>query len=233
MVEFAGWEMPLSYTGITDEHSKCRSSGGFFDVSHMGRLKFGGPDAARLLSRTTTRDADAIQPGVSRYGFVTNVDGGTMDDIIVARLPDGSLSMVCNASNRDKVVRHFRKVRDDEGLHAEIHDTTELTAMIALQGPKVIETMASHVGEQAASLKKFGCMTGKLAGLPIELYRSGYTGEDGYEIVMSRDGAHVFADMVGDWLTGGPIYACGLGARDTLRIEAALPLVRARARGRH
>ena len=224
MVDFAGWQMPLSYTGITDEHAKCRASGGFFDVSHMGRLRFNGPYAARLLSRTTTRDAGAIAPGASRYGFVTNADGGTMDDVIVARLPDGHLSMVCNASNREKVVTHARRVRDEAGFDAEVHDTTELTAMFALQGPKVIQTLASHLGEEAATLKRFGCLTGELAGIPIELYRSGYTGEDGYEVVMNHDAAPVFADLARSWLTGGPIYACGLGARDTLRIEAALPL---------
>ena len=228
MVDFAGWSMPLSYTGITDEHMKCRTSGGFFDVSHMGRLKIDGPDAARLLSRTTTRDATAIKPGVSRYGFVTNSDGGTIDDVIVSRLPDGSLGMVCNASNRAAVLQQLRDVRTGESIDAEIHDTTELTAMAALQGPNVIAEMQSALGggfdEDPSTLKKFGCLKGELMGMPIELYRSGYTGEDGYELVMSADAAKLVGDLGGDFLTKGPIYACGLGARDTLRIEAALPL---------
>ncbi len=227
LVPFAGWEMPLSYTGIVDEHEKCRTSGGFFDVSHMGRLKFAGKDAAALLSAATTRDASAIKMGQSRYGFVTTATGGIVDDIIVARLDNG-LSMVCNASNRQAVIEQLEAVRDQRGFDATITDRTEQTAMIALQGPKVIEelasTLAGGLDDDPATLKRFGCTRGELLGMSIEVYRSGYTGEDGFELVLDASAAGMLADMAGDRLTQGPIYACGLGARDTLRIEAGLPL---------
>jgi len=227
MVPFAGWEMPLSYTSIVDEHEKCRTSGGMFDVSHMGRLRLTGPDGPKLASAVTTRDAATLKPGQSRYGFVTNADGGVIDDVILARFDDG-YSLVCNASNRDAVVAQFRRVRDDRGFDADVLDRTRLTAMIALQGPKVIDevtpSLAGGFDEDVATMKKFGCLRGELMGMPIELYRSGYTGEDGYELVLNAEAAPLIADMAAGQLEKGPIYPCGLGARDTLRIEAGLPL---------
>ena len=227
LVDFAGWEMPLSYTGIVDEHKKCRESGGFFDVSHMGRLRFEGPDAAAFLSFVTTRDVDALSPGQSRYALVTNDRGGIEDDVIIARWHDG-VSMVCNAGNREKLLAHFEAVRSARGFDARVVDLTFGTAMAALQGPKAFEEvgglLAGQLDEDPRELKRFGCAKGSVMGMPIEVYRSGYTGEDGFEVVTSADAAKTLAGMMGSGLKDGPVYACGLGARDTLRIEASLPL---------
>lgn len=227
MVDFAGWEMPLAYGSILDEHRHCRESGAFFDVSHMGRLRFEGNDVERFLNTVITRDVSAMKPGQSRYGFVTNAEGGIKDDIIVARWPDG-FTMVVNASNREKLLTHFNAVIAERGLDCRIIDRTLETAMAAFQGPKVFDEigpmLADQLDEDPASLKRFGCTKGEVMGSPVEIYRSGYTGEDGIELICTADMAKMIAGMLGDKLKAGPIYACGLGARDTLRIEAALPL---------
>ena len=230
MVDFAGWAMPLSYGSIVDEHQKCRQSGAFFDVSHMGRLRFEGSDAIQFLDLVTTRDISAMTPGQSRYGFVTNADGGVKDDVIVARWSGGGdgVSMVCNASNREKLLAHFKAVIHEHGLDCAVIDKTADTAMAAFQGPKVFEELGPLVGDKLdddpSTLKRFGCTRGEVMGSSIEVYRSGYTGEDGVEVVMPAKLATVLGGMMGESLKSGPIYACGLGARDTLRIEAALPL---------
>lgn len=227
MVDFAGWEMPLAYGSIVEEHQRCRTSGAFFDVSHMGRLRFEGKDTAEFLALVTTRDVAAMKPGQSRYGFVTNVNGGIRDDVIVARWPN-DFSMVCNASNREKLLAHFHEVIDDIEFDCQVIDRTLETAMAAFQGPKVFDELgpllAEQLEEDPQTLRRFGCTRGEVMGAAVEVYRSGYTGEDGFELVCGADMAKMLAGMLGDKLRNGPIYACGLGARDTLRIEASLPL---------
>ena len=229
MVDFAGWAMPLVYTSILEEHKQCRKSGAFFDVSHMGRLRFRGANAESFLQAVVTRDVGKVQGGQSRYAFVCNDAGGVMDDVIVAR-QDGFWSMVCNASNRDKLMTHFRKVIAERGMEVEIEDRTEETAMAALQGPKVMDEIADLLSEATGAdvrtLKKFGFARGEYMGADVEVYRSGYTGEDGVELVLPASMAGLLVGMVGEkWRRpGSNIRPCGLGARDTLRIEAGLPL---------
>ena len=229
MVDFAGWAMPLVYTSITEEHRHCRESGAFFDVSHMGRLRFRGPGAEAFLQAVVTRDVTKVQGGQSRYGFVCNERGGVMDDVIVAR-QEGFWSMVCNASNRAKLLAHFEAVIRERGLDVRVEDRTETTAMAALQGPKVMDEVADLLDEATGAdvrqLKKFGFASGEYMGAEIEVYRSGYTGEDGVEIVLPASMAGMLVGMIGDkWRReGSVIRPCGLGARDTLRIEAGLPL---------
>ena len=226
MVEYAGWEMPVIYTGIPAEHNQCRTSGALFDVSHMGRLRFVGADAKRFLAHVCTRDASKLTPGQSRYGFVCQEDGGILDDVIIACPPEADhMRMVCNASNRAKLLEHFEKVK--QAMHADvtIEDHTEATAMIALQGPKVMhyvhEKLTEAAGMDVGTLKKFGWVEGTWDGKPIGIYRSGYTGEDGVELVVPAE----FATEVADWACeDGTIAPAVLGARDTLRVEAALPL---------
>lgn len=229
MVEFAGWEMPLVYTSITEEHRQCRNSGAFFDVSHMGRLRFEGGAAEKFLQRVVTRDVSKMKPGQSRYAFVCNADGGVKDDVIVGR-SDAGWSMVCNAGNRHKLLGHFTTVIGQEGHEVKVNDVTEQTAMAALQGPKVMATvgdfLSEAVGQDVTQLKKFGFAWGEYMGSPIEVYRSGYTGEDGVELVIPAAMAQMLGGMIGQsWKKpDAPIKSAGLGARDTLRIEAGLPL---------
>jgi aminomethyltransferase len=227
MVEFAGWEMPLRYGKVVEEHERCRTSGGFFDVSHMGRLRFEGPDAAAFLALATTRDPAVLTPGQSRYALVCRADGGVMDDVIVARFAT-HYGMVCNASNREKLLAHFANLATQHGLDAGLRDVTDETAMAALQGPKVMDEIAplllEPLGVDVRELKRFGHATGEFMGFEASVYRSGYTGEDGVEIVLPKEAASMAAGMAAGFLTNGPIYACGLAARDTLRVEAGLPL---------
>src|SRR5438477_4713367 len=138
MEDFAGWEMPLMYRGIIDEHEQTRRSGSIFDVSHMGRLYFSGKEAQAFLNRVLTRNVADQRVGQSRYSLVCNEGGGVMDDVIVSRDTKNWL-VVCNASNREKVVGHFNEQRRVLGMDLDIADETESTAMVAIQGPKVIE----------------------------------------------------------------------------------------------
>ena len=229
MVNFAGWAMPLVYTSILEEHKQCRESGGFFDVSHMGRLRFRGPNAESFLQAAVTRDVGKVQGGQSRYGFVCNEGGGVMDDVIVAR-QDGFWSMVCNASNRAKLLAYFERVIAERQMNVEVEDRTEETAMAALQGPKVMgeiaDLLSEATGADVRTLKRFGFARGEYMGADVEVYRSGYTGEDGVELVLPASMAGLMVGMIGEkWRRpGSVIKPCGLGARDTLRIEAGLPL---------
>src|SRR5690606_32663017 len=157
----------------------------------MGRLRFEGADVQAFLQRVVTRDVSKMQPGQSRYGFVTNANGGVMDDVIVGRSEGGNgsgWSMVCNASNRHKLLGHFTRVIGEEGDDVRVVDVTEQTAMAALQGPKVMAEVADFlseaVGQDVMALKKFGFARGEYMGSGVEVYRSGYTGEDGVELVI-------------------------------------------------
>src|SRR3954451_4299318 len=137
MVDFTGWEMPILYRSIVDEHEQTRNSGSIFDVSHMGRLHFSGKDAQKFLNRVLSRNVADQKVGQSRYSLVCNESGGVLDDVIVSR-DQKNWILVCNASNREKLVKHFNEVRRSSGLDVDMADQTESTAMVALQGPKVI-----------------------------------------------------------------------------------------------
>lgn len=225
MVEFAGWEMPLMYRSIVEEHQHTRTSGSIFDVSHMGRLQISGPDAIRFLQTVFTRDVEQMKPGQCRYGLICNDQGGILDDVILSRDKKNWL-MVVNASNREKILRHFHAIRQQQNLDFDLADNTESTAMIALQGPKVIERISGHL-EEVANLKRYEFTTGSFMMLvKYTVSRTGYTGEDGVEVILSAK----MAPMVMKALAGkfdrpeATLKPAGLGARDTLRLEAGMPL---------
>lgn len=223
MVEFAGWSLPLSFVGIRAEHLHTRRACSVFDVSHMGRLKLTGPDAEGLLSRVCTRNLTDAEPGRSYYTHVCQEDGGVLDDLIVSRAED-HWGIICNAGNRNKIVGWLRT--HATGLDVKLADETESTVMLALQGPQTIRIAQELAGVDLASLGRYRFIERKLMGASLTIYRSGYTGEDGLEVVLPRGLASMFAPM----LLGTPdqphpvIKPAGLGARDTLRIEAAMPL---------
>ena len=225
MVDFAGWEMPIMYRSINDEHAQTRTSGSLFDVSHMGRLQFTGGDAAKFLNRVFTRDVEKIKVGQCRYGFVCNEAGGVLDDVIVYR-EKKSWMMVVNASNREKIVAHFQAVRKAEDLDFDLVDQTESTAMVALQGPKVIDRISEHL-EAVKELKRYEFISDSYMMLiKYTVSRTGYTGEDGVELILSAKMAPKIIGMLSG-KTDGPgstLRPAGLGARDTLRMEAAMPL---------
>lgn len=225
MIDFGGWDMPILYRSIIDEHEQTRRSGSIFDVSHMGRLSFSGKDALKFLTKVCTRNLTDQKVGQSRYGLVCNEAGGVMDDVIVSRDMKNWI-MVCNASNRDKLVKHFGDVRRSADLDFDMADNTDATAMVALQGPKVIDRLASVFPVDLKALKRYHFVTDSFMLIKFTIFRSGYTGEDGVELVIPAKMAGMAMKMLGGKgdKEGATIRPAGLGARDTLRMEAGMPL---------
>jgi aminomethyltransferase len=225
LVDFAGWEMPIMYRGIIDEHEQTRHRGSIFDVSHMGRLQFAGKDATAFLNHVLTRNVAEQKLGQCRYSLVCNPAGGVMDDIIVSRDVKNWM-MVCNASNRDKLVQYFGHERLETGMDFDMVDQTESTAMVALQGPKVIDRVADLLPIDIRAMKRYTFETGSLLLTKFTVFRSGYTGEDGVEIVIPAKVAAMAMKMLAGKMDkpDAAIKPAGLGARDTLRLEAGMPL---------
>jgi aminomethyltransferase len=225
MVDFAGWDMPLMYRGIVDEHEQTRRSGSIFDVSHMGRIHFKGKDASKLIQKVLTRDVSKMYVGQSKYSLVCNEQGGVLDDVIISR-DEKNWILVCNASNRDKIVKHFGAVRRADDLDVDMIDQTESTAMVAIQGPKVIERLSGVLPGDLKSIKRYHFETQSFMLIKFSVFRSGYTGEDGIELVLPAKMAPMALKLLagkGDSETS-TVRLAGLGARDTLRLEAAMPL---------
>src|SRR5450432_2414455 len=225
MVDFAGWEMPIIYRSIIDEHQQTRNSGSIFDVSHMGRLYFTGPDVKKFLNHVLTRNVEDQKVGQSRYSLVCNQAGGILDDIIVSRDLKNWL-IVCNASNREKLVKYFLEVRQSTGMDFDMSDQTEATAMIALQGPKVIERVADILPVDVRGMKRYSFESDSIMLVKFSVFRSGYTGEDGVELILPGKAAAMAMKMLGGKFDkpDATIKPAGLGARDTLRLEAGMPL---------
>jgi aminomethyltransferase len=227
MAEFAGYEMPIQYTSIVPEHIATRSAVSLFDISHMGRLRFEGPRAHELLDHLCTRRIENMDLGQVRYSLMCNEDGGILDDVLVSRLESPSSKqyflMVVNAGNHEKIVRWIQPHLADFP-DVEFHDVTEQTAMIAVQGPKAIETCTALLPPTALGLGYYRAVVTDQMKKPCIVSRTGYTGEDGLElIVRSEDAPRVWENLMLAGRAHG-IVAAGLGARDTLRLEAAMPL---------
>lgn len=223
MVDFAGWEMPLLYTGIVEEHHYTRSVASFFDVSHMGRIELRGNDAEAVLERICTRKLGDAQVGQSRYSHVCNESAGILDDVIVSRYEDKWL-VVCNASNRTKILDWIR--RHAESRKVRIDDITESTVMVALQGPTVLGKLTEKLPMPVGTIKRYRFLSGSYMFVPYTVFRSGYTGEDGVELIVPATVGRMIGGLLasaGDEDGEGPRPA-GLGARDTLRLEAGMPL---------
>ncbi len=228
MVEYAGWEMPIKYaTSIREEHEQTRASGGIFDVSHMGRLSFKGRDAIRLLEHTCSRKIGSMQEGQCRYGLICNEHGGVKDDVIVNRMGEQELLVVVNAANREKIIDHLESVIASRGFDVKMEDRTEKTAMIALQGPRVMD-LIGRVSSEIPQLKRYRFLVKNLMIAKVIVARTGYTGEDGVEIIMPASIVKMAISMLlkemGDRDARELLKPCGLGARDTLRLEAGMPL---------
>ncbi|MEO1278353.1 MAG: glycine cleavage system aminomethyltransferase GcvT [Planctomycetota bacterium] len=227
MVDFAGWDMPISYGSIQDEHTQVRTSGGMFDVSHMGRLKVTGRHARRLLGRVCTRRISDMQQGQCRYGLVCNENGGVKDDVLVYRQDDTDFLVVVNASNREKIVEHFKSVIATEDLVVKLEDQTMKTAMVAIQGPKVMD-LVGRISTEVPTLKRYRFTMKNLLIAKLLVSRTGYTGEDGVEVILPSS----IIDMALKLLfkdvdlkaEQSDVKLAGLGARDTLRLEAGMPL---------
>lgn len=219
MVEYAGWELPILYSSIVEEHVHTRTAASIFDISHMGRIEFRGDGAEELLQRVCTRQLGDAAVGQSRYGHVCREDGGILDDVIVSRYADRWL-MVCNGANRAKILAWLRQ----HGPKVKIDDKTESTLMVAIQGPQAVEKLSRKLPMPIGELKRYRFINGTHMFVPYTIFRSGYTGEDGVEIILPA----MVGAMAAGWIAGdgdeGPAKPAGLGARDTLRLEAAMPL---------
>ena len=217
LVPFAGWEMPVRYTGDIAEHTAVRTAAGLFDLSHMGEISVRGDDAAAFLEHALVGRLSAVGLWGARYTMMCTPEGGVVDDLIVYRLDDGNYRLVVNAATREKDLEWIRRHAQDFGVH--VNERAEL-AMIAVQGPQARELAATlidaHWREQALALAPFSaCYAGEWF-----VARTGYTGEDGWEILLpAADAAEAWAAL----LEAG-VAPCGLGARDTLRLEAAMNL---------
>jgi aminomethyltransferase len=222
MVEFGGWQMPVQYSGIVEEHSAVRAVAGLFDISHMGEVEVSGPEALAYLQHLTTFDVAAIGPGQANYSLLCHPDGGIVDDIFIYHLPDRYL-VVVNASNREKDVAWMRAHAG--GFDVTIDDTSDQVTMLALQGPAAESILARSSRIDAAGLPFHAITEGTLLdGIPARIARTGYTGEDGFELFVDNAAAvQLWDGLLGRGYDYG-LKPCGLGARDSLRFEACLAL---------
>jgi aminomethyltransferase len=211
MVPFAGWEMPVQYEGVIPEHRAVRSDAGVFDVSHMGELEVEGPHAGDLLQGTLANDVDKLAPGDAQYTLLTNEGGGIIDDLVVYRTGDCSYLLVVNAGNR-AAAYNWLKEREVRG--SDVRDVSDDCALLAVQGPRAIERLG------LLPAPAFTFAETMLDGVDVMVNRTGYTGEDGCELLcMSEDAARLW-----DAVLGRGAVPCGLGARDSLRLEVCYPL---------
>jgi aminomethyltransferase len=211
MVPFAGWEMPVQYEGVIPEHRAVRTDSGVFDVSHMGELEVEGPRAHDLLQGLLSNDLDRLEPGQAQYTLLTNEDGGIIDDLIAYRLGEHSYLLVVNASNRANA---YAWLKEREIPGSDVRDVSDEHALLAVQGPRAIE----RLGLPPAS--PFTFAESSVDGVEVMVNRTGYTGEDGCELMcMSEDAVRLW-----DAVLERGVVPCGLGARDTLRLEVCYPL---------
>jgi aminomethyltransferase len=219
MVDFAGWEMPLHYDGgINNEHVAVRHDAGLFDVSHMAEIRVLGSSATEFLAFATLNDPGRLKPGRGQYTMLPNDRGGLIDDLYLYRDKDDEYLVVANAANRDAVVAHLRALAGHFGCH--VVDESDTWALLALQGPGSALRLGRHVAADLTSLRKNRTLTTHISGCPVRLARTGYTGEDGFEIFCHPTDAAIVWEI----LVEAGALPCGLGARDTLRLEAGFPL---------
>lgn len=221
MVEFAGWEMPVRYRGVIEEHLAVRKRAGLFDVSHMGEIEVRGARALDSCQRLTANDLSKLRVGQAQYNLLLNEQGGVVDDCVVYRLGADHLFFCVNAANADK---DFRWIRERAGGDAEAENTSSRYVQLALQGPRAEEVLRGLTSLRLEEIKPFYFSFGEVASVRCLVARTGYTGEDGFELFCDADqGAQLWLSLL-EAGRGLGLEPCGLGARDTLRLERALPL---------
>ncbi len=218
---FAGWLMPLRYRSETAEHNAVRTAAGLFDLSHMGEIMVTGPGAAAALDYALTGQPSALAPGRARYTMICAPDGGILDDLIVYRLADGEFLVVANAANTDVVVK---ALTERAGPGAQVADRTDDYALIALQGPNAASILTALTNADLAAVKYYASYPATVAGREVLLARTGYTGEDGFELFAAPGDAEPIWAALAEAGAGHGLLPAGLAARDTLRLEAGMPL---------
>ena len=221
MVDFGGWEMPIQYSGILEEHHAVRRAVGLFDVSHMGEIEVRGPEALRLVDFVSTNAAYKLKPGQAHYSGLLYEHGGFVDDILVHKLTDDHFFLCVNAGNQEK---DFEHIRSSNHWDAEVEFASDRYAQLAIQGPKALATLQKLTRTDLAPIKYYWFVDGEVSGVPARIARTGYTGEDGFEIYIDpAEAIRIWAEIME---AGGEfgIKPCGLGARNTLRLEAKMAL---------
>jgi aminomethyltransferase len=222
LIDFAGWQMPVQYGGIIEEHRAVRERAGLFDLSHMGELFIEGPDAGAALARALVTDPPSLAVGRAHYSMICAPDGGIIDDLIVYRLDDERFLVVANAANAE-VVSDVLTERL-AGIRAVVDDRADATALVAVQGPRSVAVLGPLTSADLGVLRYYGIVAAEVAGVPALLARTGYTGEDGFEVFVEWARAPVVWDALVEAGRSSELALCGLGARDTLRLEAGMPL---------
>jgi aminomethyltransferase len=220
--DFAGWRMPLRYSGDLAEHHAVRTAAGLFDLSHMGEIRVVGPDAAQALDRALVVDASAIGVGRARYTVLCAPDGGILDDLIVYRLAEQEYLVVANAANAPLVAAELTERA--AGDHAAVVDATAEFALIAVQGPAAAAILAPLCSADLPALRYYASLTATVADSPVLLARTGYTGEEGFELFAAPDAAPALWEALLEAGRGDGLLPAGLACRDTLRLEAGMPL---------
>jgi aminomethyltransferase len=220
MVPFGGWDMPVQYSdGIIAEVKSVRNSAGMFDVSHMGRVYFEGSGAAYFLGTILSANIPALKIGRGKYNFICNTEGGVIDDAMVYRVSEEKYMLVVNAGNYDVDIEWITP-RLESASDVTMLDVTSDTAMVAVQGPNAVEIIDKLTGDEASGIRRFRIGQAKLLGENATLCRTGYTGEDGFEVIVPAGKA----EELWTTLKSAGAVECGLGSRDVLRLEAGLPL---------
>ncbi len=221
MVDFGGWEMPVQYSGILDEHHTVRRAVGLFDVSHMGELEIRGPEALPLVNWVSTNDAGRLKQGQAHYSGLLYEHGGFVDDILVHKVADDHFFICVNASNQEK---DFEHIREHNRFDAEVEFSSDRYAQIAVQGPKALPTLQKLVKRDLAAIKYYWFVDDEAAGIPARIARTGYTGEDGFEVYVDPEQAAAIWNQLLEAGEEFGIKPCGLGARNTLRLESKMAL---------
>jgi aminomethyltransferase len=222
LIEFGGWLMPVQYSGILDEHRAVRERAGLFDLSHMGELFVEGDDAGDALAAALVTDPRTLAEGRAHYSMICAPDGGIIDDLIVYRLGVQRFLVVANASNAPVVSEEIAARLG--GWRAVLDDRSLATSLVAVQGPRAAEILAPLTDVDLSALRYYAIAEGQVAGIPALVARTGYTGEDGFEVFVDWErGPEIWTALAEAGQTVG-VIACGLGARDTLRLEAGMPL---------
>jgi aminomethyltransferase len=224
MVPFAGYEMPVQYKSIIEEHRTVRGAVGLFDLSHMGELEVRGDEAVAFLRYAVVSDPGAIEIGQAQYSMLCDDDGGIIDDLIIYRLDEQRFMVVCNASNRFAVIQQLMTLLEDGDLAAEVEDRSDATGLVAPQGPLAATVLARLTDLELDQVANYHFARGKVAGIECIVARTGYTGEDGFELFCDASRTRELWQAVAAAGAGDGIRPCGLGARDTLRLEAGMPL---------
>lgn len=222
MTDFAGWDMPLRYGSERDEHNAVRTRAGLFDLSHMGEITVTGPDAVDLLNHALVGNIGSVGTGRARYTMICRADGGILDDLIVYRLRDQEFMVVANAGNAQVVLDALTERA--AGFDAVVRDDREAYALLAVQGPESPGILKSVTDADLDGLKYYAGLPGTVAGVPALIARTGYTGEDGFELFVAPEHAEQLWRALTEAGAPAGLVPCGLSCRDTLRLEAGMPL---------